>query len=150
MAVLQPVPCPDGGDCDCGLTVEQLESLFPLPVDSDGLTNTELRAAPVIVDRPGDGMNLDQLAAIGEATPGVPFVLTPTPGTFIRLWYICADPDPDASNIGVITATLVGKGGIYQQYNIAHRQRFDGDIDGTLTIDVTAGTVQVTVHYEEF
>jgi hypothetical protein len=48
-----------------------------------------------------------------------------------------------------VTATLVGKGEIYRQYNIAHVQRLDGDVNGTLTIAVAAGTVEVTVHYEE-
>jgi hypothetical protein len=65
------------------------------------------------------------------------------------VWYILADYSPDDPVTGRVTATLIGKGEIYRCYGIGHRQRFDGDVDGTLTVACTAGTYEATVHYEE-
>lgn len=103
----------------------------------------------VLTDRPGDGVNLDLLRATGTITSAAPLVVTPTVGMRIRLWWLTATPSPDNTVTGRVTADLVGKGEVYRAIAVGHRQRFDGSVNGTLTVAVSAGTAEVTVHYEE-
>lgn len=118
---------------------------FELNIDGQSIDATN----PVPVDRPGDGMNRDVLAATATVTPGVPLVVTPAAGKKIRLWWLTAIPSPDNVTTGRVTATLVGKGEIYRCYAIGHRQRFDGNANGTLTVASVDGTYEVTIHFEE-
>lgn len=93
----------------------------------------------------------DVLVATGTVTPGTPLQVDPSdPAKALRVWWIGADPNPDAGQIGRVTATLDGKGEIYRQCSIGHVQRHDGSADGSLVIATTDGSVETTVFYEEF
>lgn len=76
--------------------------------------------------------------------------ITPAAGNALRLWWVSAIADPDNATSPSVRVAL-GATEVYRAPAVAHRQRFDGAADQTLTVTVVGtGDVDVTIHYEEF
>lgn len=81
---------------------------------------------------------------------GLTIIHTPAAGKAIRLFWVSAISDPDASASPLIRLKI-GALECYRSYGIAHWERFDGAADEPLTVTLDeAGSVAVTAHLEEF
>lgn len=77
-------------------------------------------------------------------------VHTPAAGQAIRLHWVSAINDPDASNNPLVQVKL-GSTELYRAYAVAHRQVFEGAADEALTVTLDqTGSVAVTAHLVEF
>lgn len=128
------------------------------------LTDAELRAAPVTVDTglaqpvqdggevrvSNDPAAIALQASTATIDSSTPMTITPAAGNALRLWWVSAIADPDNATSPSVRVAL-GATEVYRAPAVAHRQRFDGAADQTLTVTVVGtGDVDVTIHYEEF
>lgn len=116
-------------------------------VDTGGLTNAELRAAPVDVADSGEREYTHAVATVTAS--GNTTVYTPAAGKAIRLRWIYAINDPTANTAPLIKISLGGQE-IYRAWALSKRQRITGPVDGPLVINLsTAANVAVTAVLEE-
>jgi hypothetical protein len=76
-------------------------------------------------------------------------IITPSSGKSIKMYWISAINDPDSSTSPLITIKI-GTTSYYKAYAIAHWEIFTGAVNDSLIINLDeAGSVAITVHYEE-
>lgn len=128
-----------------------LQATLTVNVDNmpaDPATDTTLASVLLALQNRYSGGKTPYTATITAAD--APAVLTPAAGKALRVFYVKAINDPDSAATPLITATL-GAAELYRDYVIAHWEIFEGAADQPLTIAIaSAGTVAVTVHYQEF
>jgi hypothetical protein len=85
-----------------------------------------------------------QVTAAGDTT-----VLTPSAGMALRVYWVSAINDPDASQSPRIIVKF-GSTELYRAYAIAHWEIFQGQVDQPLVVNLDqSGDVAVTVHYTQ-
>lgn len=95
----------------------------------------------------------DKLAKTAQVTAsGETVVHTPAAGKAVRLFWVSAINDPDASASPRIRIGFQGAGDyLYSAYAIAHWEIFEGAANQAVVVDLDqAGAVALTMHYEEF
>lgn len=148
-------------------TVANFPATYPLPaaqVQTDALTDTQLRAAALTVDtglaqpvQDGGSVQISNdpaaialQASTATLTSAAPLTITPAAGNALRLWWVLVIPDPDNSSTGS-AQVAIGPTEVYRAPALAHRQRFDGAANQSITVTIVGnGTFDTTVHYEEY
>lgn len=139
-------------------------------VSTGGLTDAQLRAAPVPVSgsvtvanptaNPETGLAKDatlsaryaggKQAAVATVTAsGDTTLVTPAAGKAVRLFWVSAINDPDESTTPLIRV-LLGAQEVYRGYAVSHWEVFTGAVNQPLTINLSGpASVAVTAHYTE-
>lgn len=77
-------------------------------------------------------------------------LITPAPGKRLRVFWIYAINQP-TSSVSPVISISIGSRILYKVFALSKRQIIEGDVDQSLTINLSAPSqVAVTVIYEEF
>lgn len=126
---------------DSGSPVPVSVSSLPLPADAATETTLAKRFAGSKLAKTA------QVTASGDTT-----ILTPTSGQKIRVYWVSAINDPDATASPRIRIGFNGASDyLYNGYAIAHWEVFTGNTNQALVcnLDEANGAVAITVHYVE-
>jgi len=123
----------------------------------DALTDAELRASAVdvsdssvlaaLVNRYGGGKSAAS-ATLTNTTETA--IHTPAAGNAVRVYWVSAINRDPATSFPAVTIRI-GSTVIYKASAVSHWEKFVGAADEAVTAQLsTSGTVDVTIHYEEF
>lgn len=129
-----------------------MAAIQPVYVDKVlGIVREAAEDDVIIAEVSNDPASIPLSAITGTLSSGNPtLTVSPSSGNAIRLWWVSAIPDPDNSATGSARVTL-GATEVYRAPALAHRQRFDGASDESITVTIIGdGSFDVTIHYEEF